>query len=576
MLFVLSSTRLFGQDKEVLADSTYKKAMRHYTRGDVKTASGYLEQVVALRSDTDSSRLVNTFTSLGRCYADMGRQDDAWAVYQIALRLALKFKKDIILAHLYNNMGILEEDRGNPEEAEDFYQKGLDISQKSGSLKVEAMCHEGLGIFYTSQKNYAQSEKHLMRALEIFEKSGNVQMVSGIQNALGVLASAQKKDEEAKDWYEQCIVTSRSTGTYFNTALATSNIAQMYLDHKQPEKALQTLQDLKPVLDSIEQIFTRSNYYQMLSMAYKAVGNWQKAYEASVEYHTLRDSLFSQEQKIALDDLKTRYEVAEKDRELALQKSTIDRQRQWQWALAIGLMLVGLLAFNWWRASRYKSRVNRVIRREQKRSDDLLLNILPAAVAEELKANNRVEARRFEQVTVICTDFQDFTGIAGRLTPEQLVQLLDEYFRGFDEITTRFGIEKIKTMGDAYMCTGGLPDPAIGTPADTLRTALAMRHFVAEIRERKSAADQPYFNCRIGLHTGPVVAGIVGQKKFVYDIWGDTVNTATRMEQYGAVGEVNISGTTRQLLADGSEFQFEHRGEMEVKGKGKIEMYFAR
>jgi class 3 adenylate cyclase len=156
------------------------------------------------------------------------------------------------------------------------------------------------------------------------------------------------------------------------------------------------------------------------------------------------------------------------------------------------------------------------------------------------------------------------------------VKLLDEYFRGFDEITTRFGIEKIKTMGDAYMCTGGLPDPAVGTPAETLRTALAMRNLVTEMGERKSAAGEPYFNCRIGLHTGPVVAGIVGQKKFVYDIWGDTVNTATRMEQYGAVGEVNLSSTTQQLLADDEQFQFEYRGEIEVKGKGKIGMYFAR
>jgi len=197
-------------------------------------------------------------------------------------------------------------------------------------------------------------------------------------------------------------------------------------------------------------------------------------------------------------------------------------------------------------------------------------------VAEELKTNNAVVARRFENATVLCTDFQDFTGIVSRLRPEQLVQLLDEYFRGFDDITTKFGIEKIKTMGDAYMCVGGLPDASAGTSVHVLRAALAMRDWVNTINKRNMADGKPYFHCRIGLHVGPVVAGIVGKKKFVYDIWGDTVNTATRMEQYGAIDEVNISNTVFQVVVEEPGFQFEYRGEIEVKGKGKLGMYFAR
>lgn len=576
LLSLLNSNCLLAQDQVALADSTEKIAFSHFKTGDVQTASGLFEQVIALRSNTDSSRLLSVFTNLGRCYAEMGRKEDAWTTYQTTLRLAMKLGKEKGLGYLYNNIGILEEEQGNNEQAAIYFHKGLEVSQRVGNVGSEALCHESLGIFYATQNDYAQSEKHLIRALEIYEKSGEVPLVATVQCNLGALAAKQKKDGEAIEWFEQSIATSRRAGSYSYMLEVAASMAQVYLDSKQTEKALQSLRAMDPVLDSVEQLPPLSNYYQSLGMAYQAAGNWQKAYDATARYHTLRDSLFSQEQKMALDNLKTQYEVAEKDQELTLQKATIARQRQWQWALAIGLVLVGLLALNWWRAFRYKSRVNRIIRVEQKRSDDLLLNILPSSIADELKANNRVEARRFEEVTVICTDFQDFTGIAGRLTPEQLVKLLDEYFRGFDEITTRFGIEKIKTMGDAYMCTGGLPDPAVGTPAETLRTALAMRNLVTEMGERKSAAGEPYFNCRIGLHTGPVVAGIVGQKKFVYDIWGDTVNTATRMEQYGAVGEVNLSSTTQQLLADDEQFQFEYRGEIEVKGKGKIGMYFAR
>jgi class 3 adenylate cyclase len=179
-------------------------------------------------------------------------------------------------------------------------------------------------------------------------------------------------------------------------------------------------------------------------------------------------------------------------------------------------------------------------------------------------------------VTVICTDFQDFTGIANTLSPEELVQLLDEYFQAFDTITTKFGVEKIKTMGDAYMCAGGLPDPSEGAPIAVMQAAIAMRDFVIDLRNKKMQQGLPFFNCRIGVHTGPVIAGIVGSKKFVYDIWGDTVNTATRMEQYGAIDKINVSEATHELLVEREEVAFDYRGVLEVKGKGGTGMYFVK
>jgi len=331
-----------------------------------------------------------------------------------------------------------------------------------------------------------------------------------------------------------------------------------------------------PLLDSVQLLPTKRDFYQNLSEVYKANGMWKQAFDASGQYYLYRDSLFSDQQKEALTELKTQYEVAEKEKELSFQKAVNQQQRIWQWVLGIGLALAAWLAFNWRRAFQNKSRLNRQIRAEQQRSEALLLNILPPSVAEELKANKVVEARRFENVTVLCTDFQDFTGIVSRLSPENLVQLLDEYFRGFDDITSKFQIEKIKTMGDAYMCVGGLPDASFGSAANVLRAAFAMRDWVNTINARNLAEGNPHFNCRIGLHLGPVVAGIVGKKKFVYDIWGDTVNTATRMEQYGAVGEINLSSTLFQVLEEEPGFKFEYRGDIEVKGKGKLGMYFAR
>ncbi len=211
---------------------------------------------------------------------------------------------------------------------------------------------------------------------------------------------------------------------------------------------------------------------------------------------------------------------------------------------------------------------------EKERSDELLLNILPAEVAEELKATGSAKARHFDQASVLFTDFKGFTGMATYLGADVLLQELNACFEAFDAIITRHGIEKIKTIGDAYMCAGGLPDPSTSSPVAVVRAALEMQAFMAERKKRHDAIGQPVFEMRVGIHTGPVVAGIVGVKKFQYDIWGDTVNTASRMESNGEVGRVNISESTYEIVKDEPGLAFTPRGEIQVKGKGKLEMYF--
>jgi class 3 adenylate cyclase len=214
------------------------------------------------------------------------------------------------------------------------------------------------------------------------------------------------------------------------------------------------------------------------------------------------------------------------------------------------------------------------IGKEKKRSEELLLNILPEATAKELKEKGHADAQLINQVTVLFTDFKGFTAISEQLSPKELVKDLHECFSAFDHICEKHGIEKIKTIGDAYMAAGGLPTPNSTHAQDTVQAALEMAAFVAESKSRKQAVGLPFFEIRIGIHTGPVVAGIVGVKKFQYDIWGDTVNTAARMESNSAVGNVNISQTTFGLVKNNPAFSFEHRGKMVVKGKGAVEMYF--
>lgn len=204
---------------------------------------------------------------------------------------------------------------------------------------------------------------------------------------------------------------------------------------------------------------------------------------------------------------------------------------------------------------------------EKKKSDDLLLNILPTEVAEELKQKGSSAARQYDQVSVLFTDIVDFTILAQQMDPQELVRELNECFTAFDAIIERHGLEKIKTIGDAYMAVCGLPVSDPRHAQKTVQAALEIRDLTAS-RSLQTHA----FQIRIGINSGPVVAGIVGVKKFAYDIWGDTVNTAARMEQHGEAGKINISAATYGLVKDA--FICTPRGRVAAKSKGEVEMYF--
>lgn len=211
---------------------------------------------------------------------------------------------------------------------------------------------------------------------------------------------------------------------------------------------------------------------------------------------------------------------------------------------------------------------------EKEKTENLLANVLPKNTASEIMEKGKATKIKYNFVTVLFSDIQGFTKIAEEVNPEVLIDELDKFFFYFDSVVERLGIEKIKTIGDAYMCAGGIPEKNRTNPVEVILAALEMQDYMSKLKETSEFEGMKYWGIRIGIHTGTVVAGVVGQKKLSYDIWGDTVNTASRMESSGEAGKINISGTTFEFVKE--FFICEHRGKMPVKYKGELDMYFVK
>jgi class 3 adenylate cyclase len=238
----------------------------------------------------------------------------------------------------------------------------------------------------------------------------------------------------------------------------------------------------------------------------------------------------------------------------------------------IGLALLSLIAIILYRNYRNKIKTNKLLDAQKVKIENLLLNILPAEVAEELQKNGTATPRYYKMASVLFTDFKGFTKLSENLTPQEVISELDTFFMAFDDIVDKYGLEKIKTIGDSYMCAGGIPTENNSHPLNIVKAGLEMQQFILKRNAERKKNNLPEWNIRIGINTGQLVAGVVGKKKYAYDIWGSTVNVASRMESNGEPGRVNISSATYELIKD--KYLCTHRGKIFAKNIGEVDMYF--
>ena len=239
--------------------------------------------------------------------------------------------------------------------------------------------------------------------------------------------------------------------------------------------------------------------------------------------------------------------------------------------MTIGLGMILIIAFIIYRNYLQKVKVNKILDKQKDQIENLLLNILPKEVASELQISGKSKPRHFEEVSVLFTDFKGFTSIADKLSPEEVVHELNECFMAFDSIMEKYNLEKIKTIGDAYMCAGNIPSPDRDHVYKIIKAASEIQSFIEKHNSHLAEKGLEAWEIRIGVHVGPVLAGVVGKKKYAYDIWGRTVNIASRMESNGIPGRVNISADTYEIVK--GQFECTHRGKIYAKNLGDLDMY---
>ena len=510
--------------------------------------------------------------------------------------------------NLYLHRGYLQKGnklnlKGDPEGALEAFIRSAEAAQKAGYTRGEGSALGAIADAYANSGNHANAMIYYRRAIDVLTPSGDSVLLGSVILNAGD-AFLQHKD------YDSALAYFRASARIFEdidytTAKAYSlgNIGMVYANTGRKDLAESNINEAIRLLEETEDYSPICTYLLSMSGIYAERGDMANAMgyakrslalaeqyklrgpvsdanrvlselseqtgdtDAALRYYkkhvAYRDSIKDISTVENMANLRTDFEVSQKQAELDLANEEKRSQRMMLLSLfailGLGAVLLGTLYWYY-----------RAIAREKKRSDSLLLNILPAETAQELKKHGKVEAVKFNQVTVLFTDFVGFSKVAEAVEPEQLVKSIDHYFREFDEITSRHGLEKIKTVGDSYMCACGLPTANPAHAVNVIRAAMDMIDQVS--RELRSPDGLSHFEIRIGVHTGPVVAGIVGIKKWQYDIWGDTVNIASRMETNSEPGRINISETTYHEVRDHYSCTF--RGEIEVKNHGPLKMYF--
>lgn len=559
--------------------------MAYSTKKETKRSLAYYERALKIYEQTDSREAATVTYNIGVLYRNANENAQAIQYFYKALKICETTGMCALQANCYSRIAIVYGVGKDFTSAVAFHTKALNIAEKCAEVDSSQLLrfYSNLAVSCQYKGDCERSLPYSFKALKLAQELGETWAIVNMNGNLSLAYTTLREYQKAIYYGEREFTLGDSLRDEKYVALSLYALGHAYLSlimdtSLSAEKQKLSLGDdraqirialnyLERGLDSCHGTLNEADLEvkicEDLAKVYRLTGNWKKALQIYDMFVTLRDSIFSKETGAQLLTQQMKYDLDKKEvARLAMQEREDMRQRNIRNSILAGMG--GLLFF-----SIVVIRQRNKVKKEQAKSEQLLLNILPAEVAEELKSTGSTTARHFDNVTVLFTDFVGFTTVSEQLSPKQLVDELHTCFTAFDGIMVKHSIEKIKTVGDAYLAVSGLPLPNDKHAENVVSAAIEIRDFMLA---RKQELGDIGFNVRIGIHSGNVVAGIVGVKKFAYDIWGDTVNTAARMEQKSEPGKINISQVTYELIK--GKYSCMYRGEIEAKNKGMMKMYF--
>jgi len=569
-----SLAKIYNNDK-FLSNSEKLELLRNLSFNEVNNSAlglQYAEELIALsKAEKNYLYLYRGYFQKGNKHRLAGDLDISLVAFFKSVEAAIKAKYIVGQGSAYSSIADVYSVMGNAENAEIYYTKAIVLLRKTDNDIGLASALLNAGDQYYKTKKYDIALEYFKESAPIFKKAKYLIGTAYTMGNIGMVYAEQGKNALAMEKIRKAITILEDLKDYYGISDYLIHMSDIYLKQNDLETALSYAERSLKLAEKygLKDQVSISNL--KLSQLYDKVGNQAESLKHYKDHITYRDSVTNLKSVQRIADLRTDFEVSQKQIEVDLLNQTKKTQRIIAIASVIALFLVFLIALGIYRRYQFIKKTNIIIEEEKDRSNNLLLNILPEETALELKQNGKVLAKRFEFVTVLFTDFVGFTQYAEYLSPEKLVESVDYYFSKFDEIIEKHGLEKIKTVGDSYMCAGGLPFPTEDHAFKMVLAAIEITEFV-KTSKKINALNQTRYEIRIGINTGPVVAGVVGIKKFAYDIWGDAVNIASRMESNSEAGKINISENTYELIKD--SFDCEYRGEIEAKNKGVLKMYF--
>lgn len=549
----------------------------YFIKSDFIPAEEYWTEALNVYTElNDESGRSNILNNMGSIKYNVGNPSKAMEFFMYALEASQKVHDTVRMVTALNNLGLIYMAKPSTYDlAIEYLNKGLVSATKINDSANMGLSYVNLGEVYYEQGKDSEALYNFMKAKETLSPTDEI--LAYVLNNIGKLFSRKGQKELALSYHQEALTKSTEIGSKLFMAQSSLAMAALFDDMNNHDKAKELYNKASQLAAEIKAGPELQKSYAGIAASYSASNDFKNAYKYSNLSAKLADSLY----KYEADSLQLKYEVGLKEKQIDLLTKDKDlkdlelkRQTIAKNALMVGLGLVFLIIAILYRDYRIKVKTNNILDHQKAEIESLLLNILPAEVAHELQTEGHATPKYFDHATVLFTDFKSFTKMADALSPQELVAELNDCFMAFDDIIEKYKLEKIKTIGDSYMCAGGIPTPDPTATIKMIQASFEILEYLKKWNARRSDIGLAPWELRIGIHVGPLVAGVVGKKKYAYDIWGSTVNIASRMESAGEPGQVNISSSVYDIIRNHYECQY--RGKISAKNIGEIDMYFVK